>query len=194
MSRLSRAFQRASMHNFVSWAGPHQGVYGVPFFNEQWLDTLFSRFLEQDAWLYRDVQEHVSFASYWHDPFKQREFANKNIFLADINNVREVKNATYKANVLKLNKMVLIFSTIDEVVVPNVSPIFSYYDYVNASETIVTMKQLPDYQQDWIGLKTLDLSGRLELQGIDCAHRAMPDPVCKHFYDQFTRKWLNITV
>lgn len=30
------------VHNLISWAGPEQGVYGVPDFNIPWLDKIMS--------------------------------------------------------------------------------------------------------------------------------------------------------
>ena len=59
-------------------------------------------------WLSEDVQKLLSFAAYWHDPFQEHDFATKNIFLADLNNARATKNSTYRANMISLNKALLV--------------------------------------------------------------------------------------
>lgn len=104
--------------------------------------------LDNNSWLSRTVQESLSFAAYWHDPLDQAAFASLNIFLADINNVRAAKNATYKANMLSLNKVFLLYSTNDRIVVPLQSPWFSFFDYVNGSDSVVdNYSALPDYTE-----------------------------------------------
>ncbi len=61
----------------------------------------------------RDFQKSISFAAYWKDPFNLDEYAQYNIFLADINNERDAKNETYKQNFESLNYLLLEYSTED---------------------------------------------------------------------------------
>jgi len=82
--------------NFISWAGPQAGVYGVPQLNYlcpdyycPWLDEIFSIIIEN---AYGDwIQNHVSFAAYWKDPFDNDSYLKHSHFIADINNEREEK-------------------------------------------------------------------------------------------------------
>ena len=48
------------------------------------------------GWVDKSLQEAVSFAAYWKDPFLYEDYVKYNIFLADINNERPAKNQTYK--------------------------------------------------------------------------------------------------
>ena len=58
-------------------------------------------------------------AQYWHDPLDEETYREKSVFLADINNARpDAKNATYKENLLRLKKLVLIEFEGDTVVDP----------------------------------------------------------------------------
>jgi palmitoyl-protein thioesterase len=189
------------VHNYVSLAGPNGGQYGVPEFNADecpdddcdWLNALFSALLNTNDWYSRYTQTHISFAAYWHDPFAQARFVADNLFLADINNARAAKNATYKANFASLNHVVLVYSLIDNIVIPNASPTFAFFDYVNGSDSVVVpMRQTPDYLGDWIGLQTLDRRGKLETHGVNCTHSDLPRQTCKSIvYDTFVKPWLN---
>lgn len=189
------------VHNYVSLAGPNGGQYGVPVFNADecpdddcdWLNALFSTLLNTNDWYSKFTQTHVSFAAYWHDPFEQSRFVADNLFLADINNARPSKNATYKANFASLNHVVLVYSLIDIIVIPDQSPTFAFFDYVNGSDsTVLPMRQTPDYIGDWIGLQSLDRAGKLETHGVNCSHSDLPRQACKSIvYDKFVKPWLN---
>ena len=122
-------FNNPPVRRWVSMAGPHQGVFGVPGINAvcpdddcPWLAELFSLLLDGKRWVSKDVQKLLSFAAYWHDPFNEADFVTKNIFLSDLNNMGAQKNATYRRNMVNLEKVLLVMSTQDEVVIPKVSP------------------------------------------------------------------------
>lgn len=62
------------VHNMVSWAGPQDGVYGVPDFNAlcpdrlcPWLNDL-ATYLSDGSWADKVVQDHFSFTNYWKPP------------------------------------------------------------------------------------------------------------------------------
>jgi palmitoyl-protein thioesterase len=177
--------------NFVSWAGPHAGVYGVPDINLPFLDQIMSQLVEGTYTTL--LQETVSFAAYWKDPYHYPKYLTDNIFLADINNERPVKNATYKKNLLSLNALVLQYSPIDTIVVPNTSPVFQFFA-VNQSSTVVPLNETDSYVYDWIGLQSLHKDGRLHTYEVNCTHQDFPRDDCKPFYDQFTRPFLNNTL
>jgi len=190
------------VYNWISWAGPHQGVFGVPDFNAQcpvydcpWLAILFDFVLDNDGWLSKDVQSNIAFAAYWHDPLDQAAFVSDNIFLADINNARSVKNQTYKANILSLNTAMLLYSTTDNIVVPKESPWFSFFDYVNGSDNnVVKCDRLPDWTEDWLGFASLYAAGKLQLHSTPCGHQDIPRDSCKSTYDKYTKPLLNNTL
>ena len=52
----------------------------------------------------------LTFAAYWRSPLNYSAYLENNRFLADINNERDVKNATYKANFESLNTLALLYS------------------------------------------------------------------------------------
>jgi len=200
---LCRAFieryNNPPVYNFISWAGPNDGVYGTPEFNAicpdvlcPWLNWFMDEVLD-GAWVEQAFQETISFAAYWKDPFSLDDYLKYNIFLADINNEREEKNSTYKKNLASLNYLLLEYSTIDNIVIPMQSPWFYFYA-ANTDTTLVPMNQSQLYEEDWIGLKALNDQGKLGMVGVDCDHQDIPRDDCKIYYDMYTRPLLNNTL
>lgn len=157
------------VHNLISWAGPQDGVYGIPDFNIPFLDKLWSEVLE-GGWA-TGLQDFISFASaltvpsgaksqnsdtmvlctaYWKDPYNYTLYLEKNQFLADINNERPTKNSSYKANIVSLNTYALVYSTTDTIVVPRQSEVFEFFTN-GSSKDIVPLNETVAYQQDWLG-------------------------------------------
>lgn len=151
------------------------------------------KFSLNKGWADEYVQSHISFASYWKDPFNLDHYLYYNFFLADINNEKAAKNATYKKNLSSLNSFTIFYTPTDTIVIPPISPWF--YFYKNGSETeIESLKESAQYQYDWIGLKTLDQSKRLNLYSVNCPHTDFPLPDCKQYYDMYIRSLLNNTI
>lgn len=144
-----------------------------------WIDTWF--------------QSHVSFATYWKDPYNIAGYLGYNTFLADLNNERPQKNATYKANIMSLNSYLILYSTIDEIVVPTLSPWFYFYKDYSETE-IVELRNSTQYLEDWLGLRTLDQAGKLILHSVDCYHQDVPRDTCKQWYDLYSKQLLNNTI
>ena len=74
------------------------------------------------------------------------------MFLAEINNEKAVKNATYKANLIKLQNFVLVKFLNDTMVQPKESEWFGFYRAGGTAE-IETLHESALYQQDYIGMK-----------------------------------------
>jgi len=200
---ISRAYieryNNPPVYNYISWAGPHGGVYGTPGLNQlcpdddcPWLNDLLDE-LEAGAWTEDWIQNLVAFATYWKDPFDYDDYLKYSIFLADINNETPNKNSTYRQNIISLNTMLLIYSEIDEIVIPMTSPQFDFFT-LGQDVTVVPLRQSDQYNQDWIGLQTLDQNGKLITQGIQCHHQDIPRDVCRQFYVMYTQKLLNNTI
>lgn len=111
----------------------------------------------------------------------------------DINNEGEHKNATYRDNLLSLNALNLLYTTTDNVVVPSLSPWFSFYA-PGEDKTLVPMNETAQYAEDWIGLRTLDAQGKLLRTVCDCHHGAIPTHSCRQQYVNTTRGLLNNTL
>jgi len=186
------------VYNLISWAGPQGGQFGVPDFNWfcpdavcPWLNVLFDALM--NGFPSKEVQNTFSFATYWKDPFHIKDYERLSVFLADVNNEREVKNSTYKKNLMSVNTFLLIDSANDTIVIPKTSPWFDFYK--DGSERItVPLNETEGYQQDWIGLRTLNEAGKLLFHTVPCGHEDIPRDVCREYYELWTRPLLNNTM
>lgn len=120
------------MNNFVSWAGPHDGVFGVPDLNAICPDAIcyglpfiFSKIVEDPVFSFT-IQSVLSFAAYWKDTKHFSTYLKRNLFLAPLNNELSV-NDTYRNGIISLNKMLLVDASLDRIVVPRTSPVFQMY-------------------------------------------------------------------
>lgn len=96
-------------------------------------------------------------------------------FLADVNNEREEKNATYKERVASLENFVMFVFEEDKTVVPKES---GWFVEVNATSGEVTpLKERLMYKEDWLGLKELDERGGLKLESCPGGHMELDDNV-----------------
>jgi len=193
-------YNNPPVHNLISYAGPQDGVYGTPEINAlcpdkscPWLDEVMDLLLTGKSPT-KLLQEHVSFAAYWKSPFDYEGYLLNNEFLADINNEKPTKNPTYKKNIISLNTYLLIYALEDTIVIPKNSPWFEFYALGQVSVT-VALNQTQQYQEDWIGLKTLDKARKLILGSVPCKHEALGYSICKPYvYDTYTRALLNNTL
>jgi len=115
------------------------------------------------------VQNTLVQAQYWHDPIHYDQYLEKSQFIADINNERSMKNETYKANLVKLENLVLVKNLDDTTVEPRETSHFEFYAPGQDKE-ILPLRESPLYLEDWIGLRTLDEAGKLVLLEIPGDH------------------------
>uniref|UniRef100_A0A2C9JHT0 Palmitoyl-protein thioesterase 1 n=1 Tax=Biomphalaria glabrata TaxID=6526 RepID=A0A2C9JHT0_BIOGL len=162
------------MLNLVSFGGQHQGVYGFPRCpgENQTICDYVRKLLNVGAYV-SWIQNFLVQAEYWHDPLNEEEYKNKSVFLADINQERKF-NSTYKDNLLKLKNLVLVMFSEDTMVDPKESEWFGFY-IEGQSKAVYNMTQSQLYQQDLLGLKELNESGRLTLLSSPTDHLQFTD-------------------
>merc|ERR1711973_706919 len=165
------------MKNLITFGAQHQGVFGFPqcpgemnFFCDIVRDLL-------NYGAYVDfVQEILVQAQYWHDPLHFDTYVEKSKFIAEINNEKAEKNATYAVNLASLENFVMVKHNQDGMVEPRESEHFEFYT-PGQSDVILPLRESPIYVEDRIGLKALDESGRLHFLDVEGNHL------------QFTRQW-----
>lgn len=99
-------------------------------------------------------------AQYFRDPADLENYLAYSNFLADVNNEREVKNATYRENMKGLNRLAMYMFAEDTVVHPKESAWFAEVNGTSGKVTPLDERAL--YKEDWLGLKTLGELGRLD--------------------------------
>jgi pimeloyl-ACP methyl ester carboxylesterase len=104
---LSRAFVQRydwpQVHSLISWVGPQAGQFGVPTYEPLlgYLNRVTSgMWYAPQLQSARPSSRTLSFANYWRDPTKLEVYRANSGFLADINNERPLKNASYAARLL----------------------------------------------------------------------------------------------
>ena len=192
---LARAFVQRydwpQVDTLVSWVGPQAGQFGVPTYEPLlgYMNRLVSG-LWYDKNLQSESGRTLSFSNYWRDPTKLDMYRANSGFLADINNERDVKNASYAERLARLSHFVLVYSTGDTIIQPAISSWFGFYRD-NSSEVLEPLAARKLYTEDWIGLKRLDTTGRLHFGAVDCPHTGVATARCKlQVWDQITKGFL----
>ena len=109
----------------VTMGGQHMGVSNLPGCLGAGLTCRTVRALLELGAYNPAVQSRVVQAQYFRDVAQYDTYLKRSDFLADINNERLAKNATYKENLLSLDRLVLYMFEKDTTVVPRISSWFS---------------------------------------------------------------------
>lgn len=176
-----------NIHTFIGLAGPQAGEFGIPKACDNELlcelsklgkDLVFSVVF---TGLKADVfQQYLSFANFWNDPrpsyalgTPHQDYLDGNTFLPVLNNdpqratqgpfkkKDDTEAARYKANLLRLKQAVFTAGTTDDMIMPYNSGVWEFYDATG--KNIVPLKETALWTEDWLGLRELDESGRLNL-------------------------------
>jgi len=150
--------------NLITLVSPHGGQYDS--------DSLFN-IID----IYGNLlQSTTSFAGYWRNPLKYSDYLLKCQFLPDLNTEKiSDKTNDYYTNMISLDNFVMVWSSTDDVIKPPQSAKFSSYD---ANLNIIDLFDSKIYQEDRLGLKTLNDSNRLWMFETTCSHGDTKLPIC----------------
>jgi len=170
------------VYNLITMGSQHMGVADFPDcvnVNE----TICKIVEEILSWgVYTELaQDNVIQAEYFKDPMDIEDYLENCVLMPDLNNEKKDKNGQYKTNLISLNTLALFMFDNDTVVVPKESEWFGYYEDGNLNVKL-PMRKLPIYQEDWIGLKTLDNAGKIHFGTVPGNHM------------QFTLEWFDSNV
>jgi len=181
------------VNTFISWVSPQGGQFGVPGLGGQAgimkeLDETMT--MIGDCCVYEEwAQESFSFPGYWKDPKKYKTYLAHSSFLADLNNERAKKNQTYKKAITSLKQMALSYSLVDEILQPKETGWFESYApqgfFHFGAPTLVTLNASLFYRDDWLGIRTLDQSGRLTKFRTTCKHGDYSSACFDRYFNQF---------
>lgn len=124
-------------------------------------------------------------AQYYRDPEDLERYLLYSNFLADVNNEREGKNATYKVNLGRLERFAMYVFEEDETVVPKESGWFSELNGTSGEVTGLRDRRM--YVEDWLGLRALDEEGRLEFREAPGKHMELSDEVLVDAFKRYFR-------
>ncbi|UJR30711.1 hypothetical protein I4U23_018231 [Adineta vaga] len=173
------AVERCSLpvYNLITLSGLHQGIFGIPYLLK--LPVRFRELITKYAYG-KVIQDHISVANYWRDPMQLNRYKSDCHFLPDINNEREIRNETYRINMLKLNAFVMTYSDLDEVVTPRESGWFR--GYVSQTLKVETWNDSRQFTEDLIGMRTLWEQGKLYTFISHTRHQDTPHAPNREFF------------
>jgi len=163
------------MRTLVTYGAPSNGIFGVPDCLETVDNYDLCEFVRQilAAAVYDpDMQDLVAPAQYYRDPLNHTNFIEGSKFLSDLNNMKEEKNQDYKDIISSLDNFVMIKWDDDATIIPRESSHFGYY-VLGQDNLTETLQETPLYTEDWLGLRTLDETGRLHFLNLPGGHMNM---------------------
>ncbi|KAL1524169.1 hypothetical protein AB1Y20_019078 [Prymnesium parvum] len=168
-------FNSPPVRRFISICSPQAGVGFCPLSPMfQWLCPM---------WRSGDpYRTGIAFSGYWKDVSSREVYLAENNFLANLNNELPTTNSTYKANMLALERYVLVMALRDKTVVPPASAVHGYWQWEDrldrssvqvplVERPVLPMEETEGYQSDAIGLQTLHVTGRLHRLSFDGMQR-----------------------
>ncbi|KAL8696678.1 MAG: hypothetical protein Q9201_007538 [Fulgogasparrea decipioides] len=171
------------VHTLVTFGSQHNGISEFQnCANNDWICQSWDGYLKRNTWT-NFVQSRLVPAQYFRNPEDLEGYLDNSNFLADINNERETKNATYKTNLKKLKKFVMYMFLEDTTVVPKESAYFA--DYNKTSDEITWLKDREMYKEDWLGLKWLDGKKRLVFEVADGGHMQLSEELLKDTFKRY---------
>jgi len=155
-------YNNPPVYNAISICGPQNGVGTCPAGTPGFICDIFKL---------GPYTAKLSFAGYWKEVADEATYLKDSTFLADVNNEREQKNASYVLNMTALNKYVLVMALNDTVVEPKESEQHGFWAWGDQTHSkIETIFQTQAYQENWLGLQTLNNTGRLDLLSFEGEH------------------------
>lgn len=171
---LVQRCDKVKVHNLVSVGGQHQGVFGFPKCpgDNLTICDMVRKLLNLGAY---DgfVQSFLVQAEYWQDPLNEEEYAEKCVFLPDINQVNTV-NAAYKQRLSAINNLVLVMFEEDTMVQPKESEWFGFYKSGQDKE-VYSLEQSDIWTKDLLGLQHLNSTGGLHFLSAPFDHLRFTD-------------------
>jgi len=169
--------------SLVTFGSQHNGISEFQKCGDNdWVCRRWDGYLKSNTWT-EFVQSRLVPAQYFRDPEDLESYLENSNFLADVNNEREVKNATYKENMKKLDRFAMYMFKDDKTVVPKES---AYFSEVNTtSEKVTGLRDRKMYMEDWIGLRWLDEEKKLEFREVDGEHMQLTEEVLVDAFQRY---------
>ena len=126
-------------------------------------------------------------AQYFRDPADLESYLQYSNWLADVNNEREIKNATYKENLGKLERFWMYKFSEDEVVLPKESCWFDEVTGDGEDRAVTKLKDRDIYKEDWLGLKSVGERDGLEFRIAEGGHMRITDTLLTEVFEMMYR-------
>ena len=173
------------VHNLVTFGSQHNGISEFQSCKTgDWVCAGVEALLRSGRWSHL-AQSQVVPAQYFRDPSELDAYLEHSNFLADINNERAEKNATYKKHLASLNMFAMYMFLNDTVSIPKES---SHFAETNLTTGGVTpLRERAIYKEDWLGLRVLDEQDKLDFRTVPGQHMHLSDEILRKAFKEFFR-------
>lgn len=169
------------VRSLVTFGSQHNGISSFRSCgSSDWVCRGAMLLLRGNAWSALAQRQLVP-AQYYRDPADIEKYLEHSNFLADINNEREAKNETYKANIARLENLVMYMFEDDTTAIPKES---AWFEEVNGTE-ITPLRARKLYSEDWIGLRELDRKGGLKFKTTPGQHMQLSEKVLNETFAEY---------
>lgn len=184
---IQRCGHAVRVNNLVTFGSQHNGIARYQRCQDgDWLCRSYLALLKSNTWS-PWVQAHLVPAQYFkatHDATTGAptdEYLRNSNFLADVNNERPRKNATYAAHLARLQNFVMYVFEDDTTVIPKES---GWFAYTNGTDGTVTgLRERDLYKEDWLGLRKLDEKGGLHFKTTPGGHMQLDEDVLTNVFE-----------
>ena len=181
------------VRNLLTFGAQHNGISDVRCASGDWLCRSALALAKGNTWS-TYVQSHLVPAQYYRETNSTtleptEAYLAGSAWLADINNERGTKNATYKAQLARLERFVMVVFDEDETVVPKESGWFSEVrladEDAGVERLVVPLRERRMYKEDWLGLKGLDEKGALVFLETKGKHMQLDEDMLKDVFKRY---------
>ncbi|KAI9805053.1 MAG: hypothetical protein M1825_000887 [Sarcosagium campestre] len=167
----------------VTFGAQHNGISRFQACKPaDWLCHASSSLLRGNVWGAL-AQSRLVPAQYYRDPEALEDYLASSNFLADVNNERTQKNATYAVNIRQLRKFVMFLFADDETVIPKESGWFAEVNDTTGDITPLWQRDL--YTQDWLGLRALAEKDGLEYRAVEGKHMQLSEDLLVGVFEKY---------
>ncbi|PSN71278.1 palmitoyl-protein thioesterase 1 precursor [Corynespora cassiicola Philippines] len=176
------------VRNLVTFGSQHNGIAKYQVCGPtDWVCKAWIGVLKGNTWG-QWVQSHLVPAQYFRSTNESTgeptdEYLENSNFLADINNERSAKNASYAESLASLDHFVMYMFEEDTTVIPKESGWFAQTNITSGEVTDLRDRAI--YKEDWIGLKKLDEKGGLVFKTTPGGHMELSDEVLTDVFQTY---------
>jgi len=153
---IEKCNMKGQVMRYMSFDGPQMGIGSIPKLT---CGIPCDILVNMTAPLFYRMDNILAPAAYFKYKFDQEYYNEHNTFLKMLNNENEIKDEEIYKRFSSLEKVKLIKSRSDTVIVPRESSWFMFYD--SEGKNIVPLEESKFYKEDFIGLRKLNEEGKL---------------------------------
>ena len=162
---------KGRVKRYVSIGGPQMGVGSFPQCTGGSFCNLVNKVVGSAVY-FSLIQNHIGPAGYFKDISNYKSYVSYSSFLADLNNEKTEKNASYKERFSGLEKVLLIKFSEDTMIIPKETAWFQFYDETRQVKDITESEF---YKEDFIGFRKLSEDNKIVLDTIEGNHLQFSD-------------------